>query len=903
MLIRNSFISKKKKIITQSEGIEKRAEALVIADKELIYQQEEKEKRAEELVIADKELFIQHKEKEQLAAELVLADEKLAFQREEKEKLAEELILADRELLLLSEEIEKRAEELALANKKLLFQIKEKDKRTAELEVSKKKIQATLQLVEESEYSLKEAGRMAKIGYWKYDKQYEIITWSKAVYEIWGLDYKEDVPEIGVITSVFNEEAANKLTLATENLVNNEVSYDIELEITNFKNEKRWIRNIGEPVYNDKDEVTGRRGVLQDITEQKRARRKIEKVEKMYRLLADHSKDLICLNEPDSTFKYISPSIKNLLGYEQADLLGQQVFHIVHRDDLEPLKEAMKLREFSGKVVEAFSFRVRHKEGHYVWLEFLAAPIYKEKEVNYFAISARDITQREAAKEKMQNSLELLVKSERSLRELSKLAKIAYWEYESATQNIIWSEYLYYILGLDSKNGPPTRKEFVKFFDKESQIKLAKVTLDLDSKGIAYDIELRLINLEKKEIWVRNVVQPVYNEQNEVVGRRGVFQDITDSKIVQNELEFSKQKMQTSLDLLEKKEYSLKQTSKVAKIGYWEYHIANDAFTWSEYVYQVYGLDIKDGIPSRKEIIKFYDKESQEKLAQATINLSSRRIPYDIELKLINLKKEEVWVRNAVHLVYNEQNEIIGRRGVLQNITDSKNVQLELAFANKELLYQNEEKEKRADELSIANKELAFQNQEKEKRADELFIANKELLFQNEEKEKRAEELSIANKELAFQNEEKEKRAEELELSKQKIQTTLELVEENEYSLKEAGRMAKIGYWAYDKQTEAISWSDTIHQIYGTDPREGAPELALFYTFFNEESRNKLMEAEATLADKGVPFDLELLGTNLKNEKRWIRNIAEPLYNDKNEIIGRRGVSQDITKKKYSKMN
>jgi signal transduction histidine kinase len=85
-----------------------------------------------------------------------------------------------------------------------------------------------------------------------------------------------------------------------------------------------------------------------------------------------------------------------------------------------------------------------------------------------------------------------------------------------------------------------------------------------------------------------------------------------------------------------------------------------------------------------------------------------------------------------------------------------------LIIANKELVFQNEEKEKRAAELIIANKELVFQNQEKEKRAAELIIANEELLFQNAEKEKRAAELIVANNELAFQNYEKEKRAAEL---------------------------------------------------------------------------------------------------------------------------------------------
>jgi PAS domain S-box-containing protein len=53
--------------------------------------------------------------------------------------------------------------------------------------------------------------------------------------------------------------------------------------------------------------------------------------------------------------------------------------------------------------------------------------------------------------------------------------------------------------------------------------------------------------------------------------------------------------------------------------------------------------------------------------------------------------------------------------------------------------------QKWAKELQIANKELIFQNEEKEKRAAELIIANKELVFQNDEKRKRAEELKIAN--------------------------------------------------------------------------------------------------------------------------------------------------------------
>jgi len=89
----------------------------------------------------------------------------------------------------------------------------------------------------------------------------------------------------------------------------------------------------------------------------------------------------------------------------------------------------------------------------------------------------------------------------------------------------------------------------------------------------------------------------------------------------------------------------------------------------------------------------------------------------------------------------------------------------ELIIANDELIFQNQEKEKRAAELLVANKELIFQNKEKEKRAAELVVANIELAFQNEEKEKRAAELIIANRELVFQNQERENRAAELILA------------------------------------------------------------------------------------------------------------------------------------------
>ena len=190
-----------------------------------------------------------------------------------------------------------------------------------------------------------------------------------------------------------------------------------------------------------------------------------------------------------------------------------------------------------------------------------------------------------------------------------------------------------------------------------------------------------------------------------------------------------------------------------------------------------------------------------------------------------------------------------------------------LSIANKELIFQNEEKEKRAAELSIANKELVFQNDEKEKRAAELIIANKELAFQNEEKEKRAAELIIANKELAFQNEEKEKRAAELIIANKellaftyisshdlqeplrKIQTFVTIILETESkNLSEKGKYNfERMRLAAGRMQQLIDDLLAFSRINSTDHKFEHTDLNMILEEVKNELRDTIQEKQATI--------------------------------------------------------
>ena len=187
----------------------------------------------------------------------------------------------------------------------------------------------------------------------------------------------------------------------------------------------------------------------------------------------------------------------------------------------------------------------------------------------------------------------------------------------------------------------------------------------------------------------------------------------------------------------------------------------------------------------------------------------------------------------------------------------------ELIIANKELHFQNDEKEKRAAELIIANKELAFQNEEKGKRADELSIANIELAFQNGEKEKRASELEIANKELIFQNEEKEKRAAELSIA------NIELVFQNKEKQKRAAELGianiELAFQDEEKGKRAEELDIANIELAFQDEEKGkrADELDIAnieLAFQNEEKGKRV--AELSIANE------ELVFQNKEKEKR-----------------------------------
>ena len=273
----------------------------------------------------------------------------------------------------------------------------------------------------------------------------------------------------------------------------------------------------------------------------------------------------------------------------------------------------------------------------------------------------------------------------------------------------------------------------------------------------------------------------------------------------------------------------------------------------------------------------FYDYFTDPEKASEVykeVFLKGTIIDAPLTFRHVNGKLTDVLFNGSVYK--DDHGNVLGAVVVARDISEQKWAR-ELRNANKELVFQNNEKGKRAEELIIANKELAFQNDEKEKRAQELIIANKELAFQNDEKEKRAAELVIANKELAFQNDEKEKRAAELIIANY-ARSLIEASRDPMFTISPAGKITDINNASV--QITGIP----RNELTGTD----------FFDYFTEPQKARAVYRDVFA--KGFVADYPL---TIKDHKLTDVLLNGSVYKDaRGNVLGVVVVARDITEQK-----
>jgi diguanylate cyclase (GGDEF)-like protein/PAS domain S-box-containing protein len=130
--------------------------------------------------------------------------------------------------------------------------------------------------------------------------------------------------------------------------------------------------------------------------------------ERRFDAIARATRHVFIITNDKYSVKYVNPAIHEVLGYSQSEIELEGVQPIVHPDDLKEHQHKLRyLRNSSSRRI--FSrHRMRHKGGHWVWLETSGYNLMHDQAINGLVFSIEDITLRKEAELKLEQEHALL---------------------------------------------------------------------------------------------------------------------------------------------------------------------------------------------------------------------------------------------------------------------------------------------------------------------------------------------------------------------------------------------------------------------------------------------------------------------------------------------------------------
>ena len=173
-----------------------------------------------------------------------------------------------------------------------------------------------------------------------------------------------------------------------------------------------YVELIATPLKDRNGNVTAALEFVVDIAEKKRMQQKLQANEAKFRAISDSAIDAIFMFDEEDRITYWNPAAERIFGYTEKEIIGEKVCETIvppsfRQKHLRGISELGKV-ENTKNAGEIREFPALRKDGTEFPMELSAAPVQLEGK-HYFVAISRDVTDRKATDETLNQAIDQLM--------------------------------------------------------------------------------------------------------------------------------------------------------------------------------------------------------------------------------------------------------------------------------------------------------------------------------------------------------------------------------------------------------------------------------------------------------------------------------------------------------------
>jgi PAS domain S-box-containing protein len=248
------------------------------------------------------------------------------------------------------------------------------------------------------------AERAARFGYWRVRLADNHTVWSPGMYRLIGVDPGQKADTAWLLAQIVPEDVEH-LRQKINEAIKARAPFYYRTRAKDPSSQAQFVDTHGEVEIGPDGRVVSVIGVCHDVTQQVIAENARAEAEQMYRVMTEEASDIIMLYGADGKIRFVSDALWRLLARSGDEIAEGRYLGLVHPDDLQ---EAQKIavQPAPGETRTA-AYRIRHRDGHYVWIEATTRGVYDANGEYQHVISvSRDISERKTQELKMKAAQE-----------------------------------------------------------------------------------------------------------------------------------------------------------------------------------------------------------------------------------------------------------------------------------------------------------------------------------------------------------------------------------------------------------------------------------------------------------------------------------------------------------------